>query len=105
MSNFLFVYSGGEMPEESEMPAVMKAWESWYTELGDAVVDPGNPMSFGKTVLSDGTINDNPLGPNGTGYTIVKADSLESATKMAGSCPVLDGGSDISIFETFQVMS
>ena len=45
MANFVFFYSGGSMPEESEMPAVLKAWEAWYGELGDAVVDPGNPFS------------------------------------------------------------
>jgi hypothetical protein len=39
-----------------------------------------------------------------SGYTILQAESLDQAAKMAQSCPVLQGGAAISIFETFDVM-
>ena len=106
MANFLLVYSGGSMPEESEMQAVMKAWEEWYASLGEAVVDPGNPMNFANTISSDGSVTDSANGVMGagTGYTILAASSREEAVEMAKKCPVLDGGSDISIFETFPAM-
>ena len=40
----------------------------------------------------------------GSGYSIIEADSLDLATKLAGGCPVLQGGADITVFETFDVM-
>jgi hypothetical protein len=39
-----------------------------------------------------------------SGYTIVQAESLDNAVKMAQSCPVLQGGAEISVFESFEVM-
>lgn len=106
MAKYLLLYIGGGMPEtEAETAAVMKAWEAWYTSLGSAVVDPGNPFTPAtKKVSSNGAVSDGPAGTMATGYTILQADSIEKAAKMAQSCPVLKGGSEISIFETFDVM-
>ena len=106
MTKFLLLYVGGGMPEtEAEKAAVMKAWEAWYTALGSAVVDPGNPFTpVAKKVASSGAVSDGPAGTMASGYTIVQAESLEKAVKMAQSCPVLQGGADISVFETFEVM-
>ncbi len=39
-----------------------------------------------------------------TGYSIFKADSLNAAVAMAKGCPVLQGGGQISVYETFNVM-
>lgn len=105
MAKFVLLYIGGGMPEtEAETAEVMKAWEAWYIQLGQAVVDPGNPFTpQAKSVTSDGIINDGPAGTMATGYTILEAGSLDEAAKMAQSCPVLQGGADISIFETFEV--
>ena len=48
MAKYLLLYGGGSMPEtEAEMAAVTKAWTDWFTELGPAVVDPGNPFNSG----------------------------------------------------------
>ncbi len=106
MNKFLLLYSGGGMPEtEEETAAVMKAWEDWYTQLGSAVVDPGNPIGpTAKSITPDGAVKDGSVWPTATGYTIVKADSLDAAVKLAQGCPVLQGGSEISVFETFNVM-
>jgi len=104
MKNFVLLSSGGSMPEEAEMAQVMKDWEAWYGQLGSAVVDPGNPMSAAKSIAPDGSVKDGPTGPMPNGYIILQADSLDAATKMAQSCPVLQGGSDITVFETFNEM-
>jgi len=105
MAKFVLLYIGGGMPEtEAETAEVMKAWEAWYIQLGKAVVDPGNPFTpQAKSVTSDGTISDGPAGTMATGYTILEAGSLDEAAKLAQSCPVLQGGADISIFESFEV--
>jgi hypothetical protein len=106
MANFVLLYSGGSMPEtEAEQAAVLQAWTAWYEGLGSAVVDPGNPFSpMAKSITSDGTVSDGPIGTPASGYTIIKADSLDEAAGIAKDCPVLQGGAQISVYETFNVM-
>ncbi len=107
MAKFLLLYHGGaEMPAtEAESAKILKAWETWYTSLGKAVVDPGNPFTpKAKKVTSNGAVGDGPAGTMASGYTILEAESLDKAAKMAQGCPVLQGGGNISVFETFNVM-
>jgi len=106
MANYLLLYSGGRMPEsEAEQKAVLEAWTAWYNKLGGAVVDPGNPTTpNAKTIHSDGKVSDGPGGTMVSGYTIIKADSLDAAATLSKGCPVLQGGGQISVFETFNVM-
>ena len=105
MAKYLLLYGGGRMPEgEEAQTQVMKAWEAWFTELGSAVADPGNPFTPGaaKRIAPDGAVG--ATQSTGSGYSIIEADSLDLATKLAGGCPVLQGGADITVFETFEVM-
>jgi hypothetical protein len=106
MAKYLLLYHGGGMPEtEAETAAVMKEWEVWYTQLGEAVADPGNPFSpMAKSLSSDGKVSDGPAGTMASGYTILEAGSLDAAARMAQGCPVLKSGAQISVFETFEVM-
>jgi hypothetical protein len=106
MANFLLVYTGGTEPQnEAEGAAVMKAWTEWFTGLGAAVVDSGNPISPGaKSVGSDGRVSDRPVGTPATGYSIIKADSLDAAVAVTKKCPHLTAGGAVSVYETFDVM-
>src|SRR5439155_2623742 len=106
MANFVLLYSGGSMPaREAEQAAVVQAWGAWYTGLGSALVDGGNPFTpVAKSISSDGTVREGPVGTPASGYTIIKADSLDAAVEMAKGCPVLQGGSQVSVYETFNVM-
>jgi len=106
MANYLLLYHGGKMPEnEAEQKAVLEDWTAWYTKLGSAVVDPGNPFTpMAKSVASDGKVSDGPAGSMASGYTVIQADSLDAAAAFAKGCPVLKGGAKISVFETFNVM-
>ena len=106
MANFVLLYSGGGMPEtEAEQAAVLQAWGAWYGGLGNALVDGGNPFSGkAKTIASDGKVSDGSMGSMASGYSIIKANSLDEATKMAQGCPVLKGGAKITVYETFEVM-
>ena len=105
MADFVLVYSGGGVPEsEEEQTRVMQAWTDWYTTLGPAIKDGGNPFSpVAKTVSSDGSISEvsgTPL----TGYTILNAESLDRATELAKGCPVLEGGGAVHVYEQLEVM-
>ena len=106
MANFVLLYTGGGMPEtEAEQAAVLQAWGVWYGKVGSAVVDGGNPFTpIAKSIASNGTVSDGPVGTMATGYTIIKADSLDAAVEMAKSCPILQGGGQITVYETFPVM-
>ncbi len=106
MANFVLLYSGGGMPaSEAEHQAVMKAWEGWFSKIGSAVVDQGDPFTpAAKTITPEGKVSDGPVGTMATGYSIIKADSLDAAVVMAKGCPVLQGGAKITVYETFDVM-
>ncbi len=106
MANFVLLYSGGSMPASAaEQAAILQAWEAWFGGLGSALVDGGNPFTPRATsIASDGTVKDGPVGTMATGYSIIKADSLNAAVELAKGCPVLQGGGQITVYETFQVM-
>ena len=106
MANFVLLYSGGSMAEsEAEQAAIMQAWGAWFGELGSALVDGGNPFTpKAKSIASDGKVSDSPVGTMATGYSIIKADSLNAAVEMARHCPVLQSDGQISVYETFQAM-
>ena len=92
MSNYILAYHGGKAPSSPEEGAKQKAkWHAWVAGLGDALVNPGTPLGRSKTVSSDGVSDGG--GSNAlTGYSVVKADSIEAALKMAKACPFLEMG-------------
>ncbi len=103
MANFLLTFHGGNMPETKEEPdQVMGAWTSWFGTLGDALIDGGNPISQSRAISPDGTVMDATSAPSG--YSIIKADSLDQAVALAKGCPVLAGGAAVVVSETFPVM-
>lgn len=106
MANYLLLYSGGSMPEtQAEQAAVMKAWEAWFGRLGSALVDAGNPTTGNaKTISGDGSVSDGAAGTAASGYSIIKANSLDEAVELAKGCPVLGGGAKVAVLETFNVM-
>jgi hypothetical protein len=104
VANYLLVYHGGSMPQSPEEGAqVMKAWTDWFSVLGSAVVDGGNPVSQVRTVAANGTVSNGGVNPS-SGYSVLKADSLDAAVELAKGCPVLAGGASVEVAETFNAM-
>jgi hypothetical protein len=103
---YLLMYYGGGMPETPAGQArVMKQWGAWYAKLGAAVVDGGNPFSGAvNKIKTDGTVAKGPVGMKASGYSIIEAASLEAATKMARSCPVIKSGAQVAVYETYNAM-
>lgn len=101
MAKFVLIFTGGEWAENEEDQAkVMEAWGAWFEGLGEALVDPGNAFSPNvRNVVSDGTVSEGAVGDPATGYTILQADSLESAVSLAKGCPLHMGNASISIYE------
>ena len=104
MANFLLTFHGeGGMPEtKEEQDKIMGAWSDWFGALGDALVDGGNPISAAKAISPDGSVMDATSAP--TGYSIIKADSLDAAVELSRGCPVLSGGHVVLVSETLPVM-
>ena len=104
MANYLLTYYGGAgMPESPEEGAqIVQAWTSWFGQLGDKLVDGGNPTSQSRAISPDGSVMDATMAP--TGYSVIKADTLDAAVKAASGCPVLAGGATVVVSETFAAM-
>ncbi len=69
----------------------MAKWQAWVGGLGDAAVNPGTPLGKSKMVSAAGVSDDvgsNPL----TGFSIVKADTMDAALEIAKECPFLEIG-------------
>ena len=100
MATYMFAYSGGNgvAADEATRNAQMAKWGQWFGELGSAVVDIGAPTGTAKTVGTGGAVTDG--GSHGlTGYSIVSADSLDSAVELAKGCPVLEVGGAVDVYE------
>ncbi|MFT6559744.1 YciI family protein [Sneathiella sp.] len=98
MPKFVLAYHGQPKIESNDEGAQhMVEWRAWMEALGDAVVEPGVPVGPSITIHSDGTVTDdggaNPI----SGYTILEADDIEAAIKMAKPCPHIKVGGSIEI--------
>ena len=102
MANYVLAYKGGDPPpaSEEEGAKVMQAWMAWFDNVGQAVVDGGNPFGPAMAVNPDGSVSDG--APSGlTGYSIVSADSLTAAVELAKDCPHLASNGTVEVYEIF----
>jgi YCII-related domain len=98
MAKFVLAYKGGGMAQtDEEREAAMQAWGAWFGALGSAVVDAGNPFSSSKAVGGNGT-------SGLTGYSILSADDLDAASKLAEGCPILSNGGSVEVYEVLELM-
>ncbi len=98
---YLLVYYGGSGGEtEEEQKRLMDAWFAWFGGLGDKLKDGGLPFSGAvRSVSSDGSVKDGPIGEPATGYSIITAETLDAATEAAKGCPVLQTNGSIAVYE------
>ncbi|MCP4380014.1 MAG: hypothetical protein GY798_01055 [Hyphomicrobiales bacterium] len=101
MANYLFAFHQGPNPDKPG-PEVMEKWMTWFKDMGDAVVNMGAPLGPSKTVASSGTSDGGGANPL-SGYTVVKADSIEAACKMAEGCPGLESGGSVEVAECIEM--
>lgn len=92
MKKFVIFHYGFENPT----PEIMGAWSKWFESIGEKIVDPGSPLGPGKEISRSGT-KELPLGLESlTGYTVIRAESMTEAEKIAATCPMT---SSIRIYE------
>lgn len=91
MPNYVIAYHGGKKFESREEGAAYQAkWKAWIGGLGAAVVNPAMPLGKSKIVSAGGVSHGRP--DPLTGFSIVKADSIDAAVEMAEGCPHLAHG-------------
>jgi hypothetical protein len=103
MSEYLITYLGGEQPSSPEEGRQhFSKYMEWLSSLGDAAVSPANPLKNTHTVGPDGSVT---AGGKTTmsGFTIIRAESMEAALSIAGRCPFLDVGGSLEVSELGQM--
>lgn len=116
MKNYLFIYRIGEDATQAmatrspeELQAVTQQWMDWIGGIAaqNKLTDRGNRLfPNGKVLRPGNVVADGPyteIKEFISGYSIVKAASIEEATKMAEGCPGLKFGGNVEIREINQL--
>ena len=103
MRQYVLIYHGAVRPgRDEDMREMMAEWGAWFQQLGSALVDGGRPFGACRTVDESGVKN----GLNGdqaSGYSIIKAASLDDAANMAKGCHLVRLGSRVYVHETMDI--
>lgn len=104
MPNFVFAYHGGTTPQDpADIERVMAEWGAWFESMGDAVVEPGNPVGQSFTVTKDAIVEDGGANPI-SGYSVISADTMSAATEIAQRCPMVkDGSGSVEVAEIHEM--
>ena len=91
MKKFVLLHFGFENPT----PEIMNAWNAWFESIADRTVENVG-FSGGREISKNGT-RDLPWDMDAiTGYSVIEAESLDEAEKLASSNPYI---SSIRIYE------
>ena len=79
MKRFMLLHFGFEKPT----PEIMAAWGKWFESIADRTVDSGGFHGGAREISHNGT-RDLTMGMESiTGYSIINAESLDEAEKIA----------------------
>ncbi len=85
MKKFMLLHYGFEKPT----PEIMKAWGTWFESTADRTIDQGGFHGGALEISASGT-KDLPWGKESiTGCSIIEADSLDEAEKIAQDNPYI----------------
>lgn len=84
MKRFMLLHCGFEKPTDE----IMAAWGKWFESVADKTVDQGG-FAGGREISHSGT-EELPWGMESiTGYSIINAESLDDAEKIAQDNPFI----------------
>ena len=85
MKRFMFLHFGFEKPT----PEIMAAWNNWFESVADKTEEKGGFHGGAREISHSGT-EDLPMGMESiTGYSIINAESLDEAEKIARGNPFI----------------
>lgn len=90
MNTYLLVHR--QPHDYTGTPETLATWETWFEQLGNALVDPGNSVLSDRGVAGDAGAA-LPLG----GYTIINCENIEEATRLAQGCPIVVEGGAVEV--------
>jgi len=103
MAQFVFVYLGGNQPTSpEEANKHFSKYMEWLSSLGDSVVIPTIPLKDTNTISPDGTVKEGGTSAM-SGFSIIKAESMEAALSIAQSCPFLEIDGTLEVSEMMQM--
>jgi hypothetical protein len=104
MSEFLYLYRGGQRPTSpDEMQKMMQKWVAWMKDLTARghIKDGGHPLEpSGKVVQGGKGVTDGPFAEAKDlvgGYTLVEAKDVAHAAELAQGCPILERGGLVEV--------
>jgi len=111
MSEFLFLYRGGEGGRSPEVAQqTMQKWMTWMKELGAQghIKDQGHPLErAGKLVKGQKrVVTDGPFAEAKDivgGYTLIQAKDLSQATELSLGCPIFEFGGSVEVRPIMQL--
>jgi hypothetical protein len=100
MPTYLVTYHGsGEPPPTPEgQQQAMAAFGEWIASVGDAMIDPGAPLSASRAVSPSGVVESPADGPI-AGYTVLRAPDLDGAVKLVENHPFVSRGGTLQVSE------
>ena len=85
VKRFMLLHFGFEKPT----PEIMAAWGKWFESVADKTVDQGGFHGGAREVSHEGS-RDLPMGMDSiTGYSIINAESIDEAEKIARDNPFI----------------
>ncbi len=103
MKQFVLVYLGGNQPSsQEEARSHHSKYVEWLASLGDALVIPTIPLKDTNTVSSNGAVREGGSSAM-SGFSVIKAESMEAALSMAQACPFLEIGGSLEVSEMMQI--
>ena len=101
MNKYLFLYQGGAEPKDGDnMEATKQEWMQWFDSIKDSIIDGGGPLGITSTANSNNSTTQ-VGGPDG--YSIISADNLADACKIAHSSPSVVAGGNIAVSEIMKM--
>ena len=85
MTRYMLLHYGFEKPT----PEIMEGWKAWFASIADRTVENGGFHGAAKEIAAAGSKDLVMDRDCITGYTIIEAESIEEAEKIAGENPFI----------------
>ncbi len=110
MSEFTFLFRGGEAPSSPEaFQQRMQRWSAWAKELREkGHLKGGSPLEEGGKVVkgSQRTVTDGPFAESKDlvgGFMAIEARDLDQAVQLSLGCPIFEGGGAVEVRPVMQM--